>query len=76
MSQPRTDIAWMLVRKAPTLSDQDIVDATGVHRRTLAQMRQQRTLMLDSGTVSRDAWDLDSPSYVITHSEVAEDPAV
>ena len=75
MSQPRTDIAWMLVRKAPTLNDQDIVDATGVNRQTLLQMRQQRTAMLDSGTVSRDTWGLDSPSYVITHSEVVEGPA-
>ncbi|WP_304613515.1 hypothetical protein [Paracoccus sp. (in: a-proteobacteria)] len=75
MSQPRTETAWLLVRKSSTLSDQDIIDATGVHPVTLTKMRQERSRMVAGGIESRESWALDNPGFVITHSEVIEEPA-
>lgn len=74
MSQPRTEIAWMLVRKASDLPDEDIIAATGVHPVALSQMRQRNTAMVLAGTPSRQSWTLDSPSYQITHMESGEAP--
>lgn len=75
MSQPRTETAWLLVRKSSTLSDQDIIDATGVHPVTLAKMRQERSRMVAGGIESRESRALDNLGFVITHSEVVEEPA-
>lgn len=75
MSQPRTEVAWMLVRKASSLTDQDIITATGVHPATLAKMRQRHAAMVDAGSQSRQSWTLDSPGYVITPAEAPEGAA-
>lgn len=74
MSQPHTEIAWMLVRKASDLPDKDIIAATNIHPVTLHQMRQRHTAMVDAGTQSRQSWTLDSPPYEITHMDTYEAP--
>lgn len=66
MSLNPSESAWLLVRKASSLTNVDIIDVTGIHPVTLLHMRARRTVMLASNIVSRESWALDCPAAVIT----------
>lgn len=59
MRHPRTETAWLLVRKASGMSDETIIDGTGTSAETLQDMRQRCREMADMGHTPTGKWSRD-----------------
>ncbi|MBW7055995.1 hypothetical protein KY389_04700 [Paracoccus bogoriensis] len=65
MSNPTNTAAWLLVRRAPMLTDAEIITATGVHRESLARMRRRHGEMIAASITPTGSWARDGASLVI-----------
>lgn len=59
MLHPRVNAAWLLVRRATSMSDETIIDATGITPETLQDMRQRSLEMHEMGHTPTGNWTLD-----------------
>lgn len=59
MAAPRTNPAWLLVRRATGMSDATIIEATGITEATLQDMRRRCREMDDMGHKPTGNWTLD-----------------
>lgn len=66
MSLNPSDSAWLLVRKAPGLTNAEIEDVTSIHPVTLLHMRQRHSTMQTGSIPSRGSGAIDCPAAIVT----------
>ena len=59
MPPPRIDPAWLLVRRATGMPDDTIIEATGISRATLQDMRRRCIEMAEMGHMPSGVWSRD-----------------
>lgn len=59
MKHPRIDPAWLLVRRAPNMADDTIIEATGIDLATLQDMRIRCVEMAEMGQKPTGHWAKD-----------------
>lgn len=59
MRHPRIDPAWLLVRRATNMSDETIIEATGIPDEMLQEMRQRSREMAEMGHAPTGNWSRD-----------------
>lgn len=74
MAAPRTNSAWLLVRKATGMTDATIIEATGITAATLQDMRRRCREMDDMGQSPLGNWTLDRERHGAIF-ETNRDPA-
>ncbi|MFN3711728.1 MAG: hypothetical protein ACK4S8_14365 [Alishewanella aestuarii] len=74
MSDPIHTGAWLLVRRAPDLTNAEIITATGVHPETLTHMRRRHSVMLTNGIDRTGDWWRDG-AFLPTATEGEPDVA-